>query len=148
MACITTIRPRPALGRGGFDLRRGIVTIEAALVFPVLLLILFGVIELGWMLLKSQQLTNAARNGARVGVRVDATNGDVQQVVDALMTGAGMGSSGYTLTMTPGDVSNMNGGEELTVSLTVSYDAIGLGMPFVPTPEDLGTSVTMAKEGF
>ena len=128
--------------------RRCLVSIEAALVFPLLLLLTLGLMELGWMILKSHQIANAARNGARIGVRIDATNADVQQAVDSLMAAAGMADSGYAVTLVPADVSQMNGGEQLTVTLTVLYENIDLGMPLVPTPTALEASVTMAKEGF
>ena len=45
----------------------GLATIEMAMVLPLLMLLTLGVIEYGWMFLKSQQITNAARQGARAG---------------------------------------------------------------------------------
>ncbi len=119
--------------------------IEAAIILPLLLLLILGVIEYGWALLKSQQITNATRQGARIAARPDVTNADIQDTVSALMDSAGI--SGYELTL-PGDVSSITPGDSLTVTITVPYSSVELaGAPFVPMPSQLKASVTMAKEG-
>jgi Flp pilus assembly protein TadG len=48
---------------------KGASAVEFALVLPVLLLILFGIIEYGWVLTYQIVLTNAVSQGARAGVR-------------------------------------------------------------------------------
>jgi Flp pilus assembly protein TadG len=126
---------------------RAVVAIEAALVLPILLVLVLGVVEYGWLILKSQQMTNAVRHGARMGITVDGTYTDVENAVTALMDAAGMGGSGYTLTIAPANVGDMNAGELLTVELSVDYANIGLDMPLLPTPTTLRSSVSMAKEG-
>ena len=124
---------------------RGVAIIEAAIVFPLLLLLTFGVIEYGWALLKSQQITNATRQAARIAARPDSTNADIQTLVTSLMTNSNI--SDYQLTF-PADITSILPGETLTVTITVSYESIQLaGAPFVPMPSDLQASVTMAKEG-
>ena len=59
--------------------RRGATIVEAALVLPIVLLFLFGVIEYGRYLLVLQVSTNAARDGARWAV-VRAANPDATAV--------------------------------------------------------------------
>ena len=54
------------------DRRRGDAIVEFALVLPILLLILFGILELGRVLDAWIVVQNAAREGARVGT-LDAT---------------------------------------------------------------------------
>jgi Flp pilus assembly protein TadG len=46
---------------------RGAAAVEFALVLPVLLMIVLGTIDWGWYFFVSQVVTNAAREGARVG---------------------------------------------------------------------------------
>jgi len=56
--------------------QHGAILAEFAVVLPVLLLILMGVIEFGLLFYNKQVLTNASREGARIGIaRLDA-NGD------------------------------------------------------------------------
>lgn len=125
--------------------RRGIMVIEAALLLPLLLLLTFGVIEYGWVLLKTQQITNATRHAARVAVRPDATNAEVEAATATLMSAVGI--SEYQLTL-PANVGQVLPGETITVRISVAHSSVELaGPPFVPVPPNLEASVSMAKEG-
>ncbi len=128
--------------------RSGVVTVEVALIVPILLLLMFGLIEYGWMFLKSQEITNAARRGARVAVRADATNSDVTAAIAQVMSDADLGDSGYQVTITPADISAAATGDVITVEITLPYGNVSLaGSPIVPTPEDIDATASMAKEG-
>ncbi len=132
------------LAKLGF--RRGVVLVEMAIVMVLLFLLLFGLIEYGFMILRAQQITNAARYGARIGITIDSTNTLVEQAIAASMSSAGMGSSGYTVTFLPGDVTGLTGRETLTITVSVPYANIGAGMPLVPVPTNLTATVSMASE--
>lgn len=128
--------------------RRGTATLETALALPFLLLLTFALIEYGWLFLRAQEITNGARQGARTAVLPDATNADVQASISAVMDAAGI--VGYLVTLSPGDVhdTNLHPGAPVTVTITVPYVCIRLmGLPWVPVPQDLRASVSMAKEG-
>ncbi len=124
---------------------RGIASLEFVIILPVLLILLFGVMEYGWMLTKSGEVVNAAREGARAGARADATDADINSVIDARMTLAGMGGAGYTTTITPAAVV----GDPVTVQVTVPYDGNVelIGFFLIPVPGSLQASVSMSKEG-
>jgi Flp pilus assembly protein TadG len=47
---------------------RGASAIEFAIILPLLLLIIFGTIEFGFLLYNKQVITNASREGARAGI--------------------------------------------------------------------------------
>ena len=128
------------------DQRRGVVLIEAALVFPILLLLTFGLIEYGWLFLRMESLSNAARRGARMAVTPDATNSDVLSAIGNMMTDAGLGDSGYTVTVSSLGV---DPGETVTVRIVVpNYQNIMLTQaPMIPVPDQIERGVTMAKEG-
>lgn len=51
-----------------FTDNRGSSAVEFALVLPVLLVLIFGIVELGLLLYNQQILTNASREGARAGI--------------------------------------------------------------------------------
>lgn len=121
--------------------------LEMALVLPLLMLILFGIIEYGWLFLKAQQINNACRQGARVGSLFGSGAGDVEAAVLNALTMVNMGESGYTLTFVPADPSDMESGEALTVSISVPYpNILAIGVPFIPVPGTLQAEVVMAKE--
>ena len=61
--------------------RRGQSVVEFAFVLPLLLLLTFGMIEFGFFIYNKQIITNAAREGARIGIiatmpRVPVTGDD------------------------------------------------------------------------
>ncbi len=126
--------------------RRGVVLVEMAIVMVLLFLLMFGLIEYGFMLLRAQHITNAARFGARIGITIDSTNTLVEQAIASAMSAAGMADSGYTVTFLPGDVQGLTGRETLTITVSVPYANIGMGMPLVPVPTNLRASVSMASE--
>lgn len=127
---------------------RGMALIELALVLVFLVVLTFGVMEYGWMFFKIQQVTNAARGGARHAVLPDATNPEVQQIVDSLMLGWGMDAAGYAVIISTADVASLTPGEIVTVTVEVPYDSVELlGMSIFPTPVNLRASASMAKEG-
>src|SRR4030042_1422623 len=105
---------------------RGAAAVEAALGLPIILLVTFGAIRYGWFFLKAQQITNAARYGARIAVRAsifytDASDNDVINHINNLMASAGMGESGYSVTITcpSGNWYESPVGQDITVKVSV-----------------------------
>lgn len=81
----------PQVGRSFQSGQRSQALIEFALVSPVLLLLLFGVIDLGRAIFYYDTINHAAREGARVAVRASnslPTNTDVLNAVTGQMQGA------------------------------------------------------------
>ena len=73
------------------DGQRSQALIEFALVSPVLLLLLFGVIDIGRAIFYYDTVNHAAREGARIAVRASnqlPTNADVVNAVNRHMLGA------------------------------------------------------------
>ncbi len=54
---------------------KGASAVEFALVLPVLVLILFGIIEFGLLLYDKAVITNASREGARAGIVIRVDHG-------------------------------------------------------------------------
>jgi Flp pilus assembly protein TadG len=69
---------------------RGAELIEFAIVVPILLLLIAGIIDFGMMFRTYEAVTNAAREGARVGVLPGYAPVDVQSRVDAYLAASGL----------------------------------------------------------
>ena len=69
---------------------RGAAMVEMAIVLPVLLILVFAIIEMGIALNRVQAFQAAAREGARIGSLETTTSGEI----DAAVTGALVGISG------------------------------------------------------
>lgn len=77
--------------RRSLDGQRSQALIEFALISPVLLLLLFGIIDIGRAVFYYDTVTHAAREGARVAVRASnqlPTNNDVLAAVRGQMIGS------------------------------------------------------------
>src|SRR2546425_3804405 len=81
----------------------GIVALEFALILPIFLLIVAGIVEFAVMLFDQQIITNASREGARAGI-VQAipkpSVADIQGVVSTSLTGAGLNAASATINVT------------------------------------------------
>jgi len=68
--------------------QRGGAAIEFAIVLPVLVVLLFGIIEFSTFLYDKAVITNASREGARAGIRFNGpTAEEVEDVVDNYCAG-------------------------------------------------------------
>ena len=128
--------------------RRGLATVEMAILLPLLLLVILAILEYGWCFLKYQCVNSATREGVRVAVREGATDAQWQTAVTNVM--AGCGKAGvvptYTRTLTPGV--GAASGTELTCRVTVPYAQLNItSWALFPLPTNLVAVATMAKEG-
>jgi Flp pilus assembly protein TadG len=99
----------------------GAELVEFALTFPLLLLVVMGIIDFGLLFQRYEVLTNAAREGARVAVLTGYTNADVQTRVNQYLQATSLSSA--TVTTTVGAPQNLTVGARcITIRpVTVSY---------------------------
>lgn len=129
--------------------RRGAVAVEAALIFPLLLLLTFGAIKYGWLFLKAQQITNATRYGARLVILPDATTDGVKTAIINMMAASNISIGADDITFTPVDISSLSVGDAIEVRVIVPAENVDImDISMFPSLGNLGASVTMAKEGF
>jgi hypothetical protein len=134
---------------------RGINIVETAVVLPLIFLLIFGLIEYGWLFFKMHLVTNAARVGARVAVRPTSNYGTVKAVVDDLMAKANISVYNVFATDENGNVLSNDAGSspavgspiKVEIEVTVNEDISILRFPSVLLPEKLYATVIMAREG-
>ena len=103
--------------------------VEFAIVAPVLVLLLLGIVEFGLILYNQHVITNASREGARYGIVVDTprrSDESIQAVVEAycvdnLVTFGTTGPPKTTVTFV-----GQSFGDDLTVEVTYHYDFLVL----------------------
>ena len=81
---------RPGALRSRWSSESGAELIEFALVLPLLLLVLLGIIDFGFLFQRYEVVTNAAREGARVAVLPGYGDADVQARVDQYLAAGGL----------------------------------------------------------
>lgn len=135
---------RNATVRRGHERARGAAVVEFAVVLPLLLTILFGIIEYGWVFMVRQTLQTAAREGCRLAVLQTTTSPytNVLDRVSQVMEPTGLTT--YTVTMTHAT----SGNPIETVEVEIPYNDVSLMGGFFGTHNyDLGGSCSMRKEG-
>lgn len=112
--------------------RRGVAAVEFAMVAPIFIVLVFGMIEYGRMVMVQQILTNASREGARIGVLDGTTTAQVTTAVTNYLTGASV--TGATVAVTPSPPSSATYGNPVTVTVSVPFSSVS----WLPSPWFLG----------
>jgi Flp pilus assembly protein TadG len=108
---------------------RGAVAAEFALLLPVLLMILFGIIEFGMMMYGREIVTNAAREGARAGIvqgPPKRTKAEILFIADTYLTNTGIKPADVDFDTIGEGLSNPN---TLTVTAQYRYNFL---IPYIP----------------
>ena len=123
--------------------RRAVAAVEMAVVTPLLLAVLFGIIEFGWLFTVQHTLVNAAREGARTGILEGADVGDVTAVVLNYLAPMGLGDE-VTVNVTEATPEDPT----VIVDLSVPRAEVSLvGSFFGFTTGELEARCAMRKEG-
>jgi Flp pilus assembly protein TadG len=119
--------------------RRGAAMVEFALVSPLFLCLIVGIIEVGRAVVVQQLLTNASREGARyAGYDSTTQSSTVTNAVNAYLSDVGI--NGATTTISPGSLSSVADGQPVSVSVSVPFTKVSL----LPTPILLGNKTLQA----
>jgi Flp pilus assembly protein TadG len=106
--------------RHGLRSETGAELVEFALVFPLLLLVVLGIVDFGFLFQQYEVVTNAAREGARIAVLPDYSATDAQNRAADYLTAAGLTSAPAPVVGAPVPVS-IGGNCMSTVTVTVTY---------------------------
>ena len=139
---------------------RGAAVVEAAVVLPVVVLLTFGIIELGWYVNSLHILHNAARQGARAAVRSENSNAEVEAaVLFSLSESINVDPNGVTVRISKLDssgqqdyqVQNLDedeAGDPIQVAVTINHAAMGPLSNIIGFATDtLTSSATMKRTG-
>lgn len=124
--------------------RRGAAAVEFAVVLPVFVILVFGMIEYGRMVMVQQVITNASREGARKAVLDGATTSSVQTAVTSYLTSAKV--NGGSAAVSP-DPTTAASGDPITVTVNIPFSAVSwLPSPMYLGGKTLSASTTMRRE--
>lgn len=130
---------------------RGQAVVEFAIVLPVLLILLIGLINLGFLINAQIILTQAAWEGARTGATLDPASGEGDAEINGAVQSALVGltdPSAVAISINPDETSRAAmgwpkpRGEALTVELSFP---LNLSLP-VPISINLGAQATSRIE--
>jgi len=92
---------------------KGVAAVEFAICLPILILLLFGLIEFGLLFYNQQVITNASREGVRAGITGEMTDDEIKNIV--------LTYCNHNEGPEDNELINLNGSDELqTGAVTVS----------------------------
>lgn len=124
--------------------RRGAAVVEFAVVVPVFLTLVFGMIEYGRMVMVQQIITNAAREGARVAILTTATTSSVSSTVTTYLSNVSI--TGATVTVSPNPPTSATAGTGVTVTVSIPYSSVSWMAPIFLSGKTLTASAVMRTE--
>ncbi len=116
--------------RGARRHRRGAACVEFAVLSPILLILILGIIDVGQFVNVGQSVSNASREGARVAARQTTTN------VSAVQTAV----SDYLTDMHPNLPSSA---VQVTVAVASGSPIVGAGLAAVATGSSISVQVVV-----
>jgi len=104
--------------------------VEFAIVLPVLLLLIFGMIEFSVMLYDKAMLTNASREGTRLGILYNyptrVTEDEIRNTVDTYLQNSLISLGGASTWNTSLSGTCTAAGDPITVTVTYNYNFLVL----------------------
>jgi hypothetical protein len=134
----------------------GTVTLELVLAFPVLLFLVFGAVEFGQFVYIKHCFESAARDAARVAILPNSTQAQVASVLSTTLGQANVTFNSSWLTITDlgpgmvgpiGNVASVPMGDELQLTLSVTYSTLPSGVRPLSSMTGVGISATKVVAG-
>ena len=129
--------------RGRKGLKRAAVAVEMAVVTPVLLTMLFGIIEFGWLFTVRSTMVNAAREGARLGALQGVSAAQIVDRTNELLVPMNIDDNCTVSVQMPTDAA-----PNVTVTVSAPRSSISLlGNFFNMTSGTISGTASMRREG-
>lgn len=136
--------------------QKGLAIVEAAIILPLFLVLMFGIIELGIVLYDKAVITNASREAARSGIALKSpklTTDDIEQVAIDYCTDNLINFDAANLDVNADQSVPANFGTPLIVAVQYDYQNMVLGNLLsllsggtFPDPLVLSAQTTMNNE--
>lgn len=126
--------------------RRGAAIVEFAFVAPVFLTLVVGTIEVSRAIIVQQLLTNASREGARIGsYNTTTATVTITTAVNAFLSNEGI--TGATTVVSPNPPSTAADGQSLGVTVSIPFNTVSwLPSPFFMGGQTLQATTVMCRE--
>ena len=104
--------------------RRGAAAVEFAMIAPLMILLTFGLVELGRIMLVKQTAIHATREGARMAIRPSAEDAEIFDRVNQEL--ALLGITGATVEMVPSSIEMAEPGSPVTLRVRIDLGSVSV----------------------
>lgn len=138
---------------------KGTTIVETAMMLPILVLLIFGIIEFSLIMYDKAMITNASREGCRYGIVFNSDpDGNYTPLTDAEITAQvnaylqtflisfRAGGVSAVTTVNPDYATRQAGGSGTPLTVTVTYEYDNLVLPQIGDALTLGSETTMRME--
>ncbi len=128
--------------------RRGTALVEMAIVLPILILLLLGIVEFANLMFVRHNLINAATQGARLGLLPGVDEDMILDRVDEILAQSGVDIEVDTdadIDFEPPSPPDVVGMTTITVSAKTTYAEASIFGGFLPDSLVINTHCTMVK---
>lgn len=103
---------------------RGAAAVEFAIILPLLVVLVFGIVQFALAYNRAQGLHAAAREGARVAALPQTTSGQIASRVQDALVGVLPDPGAAAVSVSPGTSQpcNLRAGQNVTVTVTFDHD--------------------------
>jgi len=131
--------------QGANPYRKGSALVEFAVLVPVFLVVVLGIIEYGQFLYTQQAVTLAAREACRIIVLPGTTKEQAIGRAYNVLNEAGINS--FSITFDPDPPTSAANGDPITVTVAVDFDQISwFGAPMYLTGAEVRATAVMRRE--
>ena len=115
--------------------RRGAVVVETAIVLPIFLLVLLGIMEFGRAMMVSQLVTTAARDANRMAIMSGSSNAECEDLIEEFLNNTlGLAAGDITINIsvtksgggTLTEVGDAVQGDLCVISVEIPFDKVSL----------------------
>ena len=125
--------------------RLGAAVVEFAFVAPLLIMLTFGMIELGRVVMVKQLLINASREGARLAILPASTAEEVIDHVETELSNSAI--NGVSVTLTPPSLASAPAGSAVTVAVSINASSVSwIPKPLFIFSQTIDATTTMRRE--
>jgi hypothetical protein len=125
--------------------------VELAIVLPILLLLLLGIVELGRAVMIYQVTTNATREAVRLAIVPGATDSAVLNACNTSLDRGGISSNGRVVQILngsggPSNMSSIRSKETVVVRASIPFSENNWGLSIILGNRTFSTSAVMRRE--
>ncbi len=130
---------------------RGVAMMELAIVLPILLLLLVGILELGRVVMINQIATNAVREASRVAIVPGSTDATVLSICNTYLDRGGISSTGRSVQIlnsggSPSSLTSIRSKETITVRAIIPFSENTWGFSQILGGRSFTSASTMRRE--